>query len=178
MHRRITSLCANIANVLCTGRGFARPALLAVLAVLLFTAGCAKYPAATAPLGGTASGNAISRTALSNVGVRYKSGGTTPSSGFDCSGLICWTYAQYGIPLPRTTSEQVKVGSAVRKNDLRPGDLVIFTTSGRRLHSGIYTGNGKFVHSPSSGKSVREESLEAEYWRTRFISGRRPRQIQ
>ncbi len=156
-----------------------RTGLLLGLLLLLFATGCAKLPASTAPVGGTASGDAITKTARSNIGVRYKAGGTSPSVGFDCSGLVCWTYGQYGIALPRTAREQMDVGTAVRKENLRPGDLVVFKISNRRgYHCGIYSGNGMFIHSPSTGKTVREESINSNYWRGRFITARRVSQLQ
>lgn len=149
----------------------------AALLLLLLVSGCAKYPASTAPLGGTASGQAISRTAHSAVGTPYRSGGNSPNVGFDCSGLVCWAYAKNGIALPRTTVEQRKVGQSVRKRELQPGDVVVFRIR-RGLHTGIYTGNGKFIHSPSRGKKVREESLSQAYWQNAFVEGRRHRQVQ
>ena len=141
--------------------------------LLLALNGCAKY---TPP--GTASGRQICDTALANIGVRYKMGGSLPSTGFDCSGLVQWTFAQHGIPVPRTTGEQNKAGAPVTKKQLRPGDLVVFKISGRNnLHTGIYTGNGKFVHSPGTGKRVREEPLDSRYWKNRFLAGRRMPQV-
>ncbi len=153
----------------------AKPLLIALALLLLVSAGCAKHPSATAPVGfGKASGEAISNTARSNIGVRYKIGGTNPSTGFDCSGLVIWTYGQYGISMPRTAREQMSMGASIRKDQLRPGDLVVFKISSRRgYHTGIYSGHGKFVHSPSSGKTVREEALNAEYWQKRFVGARR-----
>ncbi|MDR1360503.1 MAG: C40 family peptidase [Deltaproteobacteria bacterium] len=144
--------------------------------LLLVLDGCAKY---SPPPTGTASGRQICDTARSNLGVRYKTGGTLPSTGFDCSGLIQWTFAQYGIPVPRTTREQAKTGLDVAKKNLRPGDLVVFKISGRNnLHTGIYTGNGKFIHSPGTGKRVREEALDSKYWKSRFLTARRMPQIK
>jgi cell wall-associated NlpC family hydrolase len=144
--------------------------------LLLVLDGCAKY---SPPPMGTASGRQICDTARSNLGVRYKTGGTLPSTGFDCSGLIQWTFAQHGISVPRTTREQVKAGAGVAKKQLRPGDLVVFKISGRNnLHTGIYTGNGKFIHSPGTGKRVREEALDSKYWKGRFLTARRMPQVK
>ena len=151
--------------------------LPAVLLVLLLASGCAKYPASTEPLGGTVAGKAISRTARSAVGTPYRPGGNSPRSGFDCSGLVCWAYAQNGVSLPRTTVEQKNIGRAVSKDRLQPGDVVVFNIR-RGLHTGIYTGDGKFIHSPSRGKTVREESLNQKYWKDRFVVGRRHRQVE
>ena len=95
--------------------GFCFPvrALWAVSVLLLLTLdGCAKY---TPPPPGTASGRQICDTARANIGVRYKMGGALPSTGFDRSGLVQWTFAQYGIPVPRTTGKQVKAGVEVAK---------------------------------------------------------------
>ena len=147
--------------------------LSAMLLVLLLASGCAKYPASTEPLGGTV----ISRTARSAVGTPYRPGGNSPKSGFDCSGLVCWAYAQNGVSLPRTAVEQRNIGRAVPKDRLQPGDVVVFNIR-RGLHTGIYTGDGKFIHSPSRGKTVREENLNQQYWKDRFVVGRRHRQVE
>jgi cell wall-associated NlpC family hydrolase len=148
-------------------------ALALLLALALFFQGCSLH---SGPSQGTASGNSISRTALSTVGTRYAYGGAHPSKGFDCSGLVCWVYSQNGLRLPRTAREQSQVGSAVSKSGLRPGDLVVFKIQSD-LHTGIYTGQGKFVHSPSSGKTVRVDKLTNKYWLNKFVAGRRHRQL-
>lgn len=137
--------------------------------------GCSLHSGADVE-GASASGRAISRTALSAVGTPYVYGGSKPSEGFDCSGLVCWSYARHGLALPRTAKEQSSMGNAVSKGGLQAGDVVVFKIRSG-LHTGIYTGSGKFVHSPSSGKKVREESLNSSYWRNKFIAGRRLRQI-
>jgi cell wall-associated NlpC family hydrolase len=155
----------------------ARTLLPVLVCALLLASSCAKYPSSTAPLGGTASGRAISRTALSLVGTPYRAGGDSPQSGFDCSGLVRWAYAKNGISLPRTAVEQRNAGTPVSKSDLQPGDIIVFSIR-RGWHTGIYTGNGKFVHSPSRGKSVCEEDLKQRYWNDHFIAGRRHRQIR
>ncbi len=116
----------------------------------------------------------VVRTALSQVGVPYRSGGESPSEGFDCSGLIVWTYAQYGVKLPRTAAEQARVGRAVGKAAMQPGDIVCFNIGRKARHTGLYVGRSYFVHSPSSGKTVTVESLETEYWKKRFAGARRP----
>ena len=148
-----------------------------VLLLMLFASGCAKYPASTAPLGGTVTGQAVSRAARSAVGTPYRPGGETLTSGFDCSGLVCWAYAKNGVALPRTTVEQRRVGRSVSWSDLQPGDVVVFNIR-RGLHTGIYSGDGKFIHSPSRGKTVREEDINQAYWKEKFLEGRRPRQVQ
>lgn len=129
------------------------------------------------PSGPTVAGSRVSNTALSAIGTRYVSGGTTPNKGFDCSGLVCWAYAQNGVSMPRTAREQSKVGSSVSKKSLRAGDLVVFKIRGG-MHTGIYTGKGKFVHSPSRGKTVREDKIDSIYWNDKFVAGRRHNRLQ
>lgn len=107
-------------------------------------------------------------------GIRYRSGGDSPETGFDCSGYVSWVYGEHGIALPRTAREQSRVGQPVRKKDLQPGDIVAFRIRSRTgYHTGIYTGNGNFIHSPSSGKSVTETSMSDGYWSKRYIGARR-----
>jgi cell wall-associated NlpC family hydrolase len=112
----------------------------------------------------------------SNIGVPYRFGGTSPATGFDCSGLVCWSYSQVGIQLPRSAREQLLFGDAVEKRkDLEPGDIVVFKGMRNRTgwHAGIYTGDGKFVHSPTTGKSVTESSLNEAYYAKRYAGARR-----
>lgn len=154
-----------------------RRALLAGLAgLMLLGAGCSLHKATpvTAPCDGTPAD--VVRAARTQLGVPYRDGGTDPGEGFDCSGLVCWTYAQCGIAMPRNSSRQMAMGRPVSKAQLRPGDLVGFRTSrwrGSATHTGIYTGNGKFIHSPRSGSTVREDSLNSSYWKTRLAAMRR-----
>ena len=119
-------------------------------------------------------GSSVAQMARSQVGSRYRAGGTTPS-GFDCSGLIWWVYRQHGISVPRVTDAQAKAGSGVSRSAMRPGDILVFDTNRGRtgLHTGIYIGNGRFVHSPTSGKRVREDPISMEYWDKRLIRVRR-----
>ena len=115
------------------------------------------------------------QTARSQIGAHYRLGGTTPK-GFDCSGLIWWAYRQHGINVPRVTDAQAKAGYGVGRGiAMRPGDILVFDTNRGRtgLHTALYTGNGRFVHSPTSGKRVREDSLAQEYWKKRLIRIRR-----
>lgn len=93
------------------------------------------------------------------LGLPYVNGGVTPN-GFDCSGFVQYVYAHFGIKLPRTTSEQVKVGVKVNQSDLKPGDIVFFGTANNVYHDGIYIGGGRFIHSPKTGDVVRIEYLK------------------
>jgi cell wall-associated NlpC family hydrolase len=104
------------------------------------------------------------------VGTRYVWGGTSPS-GFDCSGLVQFVYAHFGIPLPRTTYGQFGRGRRVSRWGLRPGDLVFFDGVG---HVGMYVGNGRFIHAPHTGTRVRIQMLSGSYG-SRFVGGRRLR---
>jgi hypothetical protein len=113
--------------------------------------------------------------ALNYLGIPYRFGGSTPGSGFDCSGLITYAAAQsLGVKLPRNAAEMADVGRSVDRSSLRIGDLVFFNTTGRSYsHVGIYLGDERFVHAPSSGGVVRIENLQAAYWSKRYEGARR-----
>ncbi|MDR3176724.1 MAG: C40 family peptidase [Desulfovibrio sp.] len=147
----------------------------ALFLLLLFVQGCSLRHGASESEG-SASGRAISETALSMVGVPYKPGGADPKTGFDCSGLVSWSYSRNGISLPRTTGGQSGLGSAVRRSGLKPGDILVFRIK-NGLHTGIYTGAGKFVHSPGRGKTVRVDDVHGAYWQPRFVAGRRLKRV-
>ena len=100
--------------------------------------------------------------AKSSIGTPYRFGGSSPETGFDCSGLVCWTYEQVGVRVPRRAQDQLGAGSRVlKRSELRPGDIVVFKGTNNRTgwHSGIYTVNVNFVHRPRSWKKVTEHSL-------------------
>jgi murein DD-endopeptidase len=107
------------------------------------------------------------------VGKPYKYAGDTPA-GFDCSGLVRYSYGKAGIRMPRDTQSQRKQSVLVSVRNLREGDLLFFDQEGKKAsHVGIYIGNGRFVHAPSSGGKVRTDSLKAEFWRKHFVEARR-----
>ena len=109
-------------------------------------------------------------------GVLAHPASSSPREGFDCSGLVQHVYREaLGIELPRTSRQMGQRGSWIALKDLAPGDLVFFQT-GRHpnSHVGVYIGNHRFVHAPSSGSLVRVESINRRYWLTRFNGGRRP----
>lgn len=115
------------------------------------------------------------RIARSAIGTPYVSGGMSPG-GFDCSGLVCWTYKNIGITLPRTAREQSMVGRRVtNKADMQAGDIVTFRHPRRGYHTGIYVGDGKFIHSPRRRSTVRVASLDDPYFRDIFTGARRIR---
>ncbi len=113
------------------------------------------------------------RTAHTQLGTPYRSGGCDPNTGFDCSGFTTWVFNRYGIHLPRSSREQYQVGTTVAKNSLRKGDLVFFRSKRGVNHVGIYLENGKFIHSASNGKTVTISHLDEDYWRTHYAGGRR-----
>jgi len=122
------------------------------------------------PKTGTHRGLAIARDM---VGIPYRYGGASPS-GFDCSGLVYYAYRKAGIQVSRTTTEQYRQSKRVRISQLQPGDLLFFAISrNKRSHVGIYAGNDRFIHAPSSGKLVSYASLDNPYWQARLTGAGR-----
>jgi X-X-X-Leu-X-X-Gly heptad repeat protein len=94
------------------------------------------------------------------IGLPYKWGGTSPKTGFDCSGFVQWLYAQQGVQIPRVTYDQANAGTPVEKADLKPGDIVFFEPSAKGPgHEGLFIGDGKFIESPHTGASIRISTL-------------------
>jgi cell wall-associated NlpC family hydrolase len=114
------------------------------------------------------------KTAESFVGVPYLWGGTSPSTGFDCSGLSMTVYQLNGLDLPRSSKEQYQTGAPVEKNDLLKGDLVFFATSGKGkvAHVGIYVGDGRFIHAAGKGKNIRVDHLSKSFYKKTYLGGR------
>jgi len=104
-------------------------------------------------------------------GVRYVYGGSSPRTGFDCSGFVRYVYAHFGLTLAHSSYAQFGRGRRVNRGSLRPGDLVFFDGLG---HVGIYIGNGRFIHAPRTGTRVRIETL-AGWYGSRFVGARRLR---
>jgi len=113
--------------------------------------------------------------AMSLVGINYRRGGNSPENGLDCSGFVRYVFREaQGKELPRTSAEISKLGESVDKQDLQPGDLVFFNTLRHAFsHVGIYLGDNKFIHSPSSGGAVRIDNMDRSYWKARFNGARR-----
>lgn len=113
--------------------------------------------------------------ALGFIGVPYKWGGSSPDTGFDCSGLIRFLYAQItGQTLQGNAAEISRVGEIIDKSELQPGDLVFFNTLRRPFsHVGIYLGNSRFVHAPSRGGTVEIVDMSQRYWKNRYNGARR-----
>ncbi|ANH71475.1 C40 family peptidase [Ralstonia insidiosa] len=113
--------------------------------------------------------------ALGMIGLRYRFGGNTPESGLDCSGFVRYVFNDtFGFLLPRRAVEMSRVGTSVETAELRPGDLVFFNTMRHTFsHVGIYIGDNKFVHAPSTGSKIRVDDMTASYWVSRYNGARR-----
>ena len=112
--------------------------------------------------------------------IRYVRGGRDPSTGFDCSGFVRYVFAHaIGLQLPTNSASQFLAGLKVNRADMKPGDLVFFRTHGKRniSHVGIYISEGRFIHSPATGKSVEISRLNDAYWAKRFAGAKRPEAI-
>jgi hypothetical protein len=117
----------------------------------------------------------ISIEAMSLVGVPYRWGGNTPDSGFDCSGLVSYVVRRAAlVNLPRTTEQMGNVGVSISTDEISPGDLIFFNTTGRaHSHVGIYVGQYRFVNAPKTGGAVRIDYVTNPYWAQRFDGIRR-----
>jgi cell wall-associated NlpC family hydrolase len=132
------------------------------------------FPTPTSTVEKPAATPELIATALALRGTPYLNGGSEPAHGFDCSGFVQWVFAQHGTALPRETRAQYDEGRRIRRDEVRPGDLVFFQTVSRGpSHVGIALGAGQFVHAPSSRGVVRVESFASEYWSSRWVGARR-----
>ncbi|MDN5781141.1 MAG: C40 family peptidase [Luteimonas sp.] len=122
-----------------------------------------------------ASANAVLMRAISLVGTPYRYGGNTPESGFDCSGLVNYVYRDMlDLKLPRTSRDLAAFqGPRIAPERLTTADLVFFGSGGSVSHVGIYVGEGRFVHAPSTGGTVRLDRLDGPYWRDHYSGARR-----
>jgi cell wall-associated NlpC family hydrolase len=142
---------------------------MAGLLLLVSLSGCSTT--ASSPSGNAAQQGAA--IAQSMAGSPYRYGGATPR-GFDCSGLVYYAYRKAGISVPRTTQAQYRRSERIALSDILRGDLLFFRLASRGIsHVGIYTGNGKFIHAPSSGKRVAYAQLENPYWKKRLLTAGR-----
>jgi murein DD-endopeptidase len=151
-------------------------ARLAVALLVATLAGCAGAPEAPdRPV--VRASDETARKALDHaremVGRPYKYAGNTPA-GFDCSGLVNYSYGKAGVRMPRDTRSQRQSTVPVSARNLRAGDLLFFDQEGSKAsHVGLYIGEGRFVHAPSTGGKVRVDSLKADYWKKHFVDARR-----
>src|SRR5690606_38865274 len=116
---------------------------------------------------------------LALLGTPYRWGGSSPDSGFDCSGLVGYVFrTALGIELPRISRDMANDGIKVDRGSLVPGDLVFFGRRGKRVdHVGIYIGEGRFLHAPRTGRDVTVSQLDTGYWANRFLQARRVAQL-
>ena len=122
-----------------------------------------------------AAANAVLMRAISLVGTPYRYGGNTPAGGFDCSGLVNYVYSDMlDLRLPRSSRELAGVqGPKIDQPRLTAADLVFFGSAGNVSHVGIYVGEGRFVHAPSTGGTVRLDRLDGPYWRDHYSGAKR-----
>ena len=154
--------------------------LLAALASLLAACGGAPrrprpQPPLTAGTPRADAANSVLFRAIALVGTPYHFGGNTPQGGFDCSGLVGYVFRDAaGVSLPRTSTEMGDLPARKLAGDaLQSGDLVFFEDGRRISHVGIYVGEGRFVHAPNSGGTVRLDNLDGAWWREHFAYGKR-----
>ncbi|WP_260957457.1 C40 family peptidase [Pseudomonas citri] len=126
------------------------------------------------PMATKASSNVLSR-AVNVLGTPYRWGGSSPSKGFDCSGLVKYAFNDATFDLPRTSNAMASGhGEKVDRNDLKPGDLIFFKLKSRRVnHVAIYLGNDRFIHAPRRGKSVSIDTLNKPYWDSHYVVAKR-----
>lgn len=111
--------------------------------------------------------------ALSLIETQYRFGGNNPEAGLDCSGMVSYVFQQVaGVRLPHNAAQIAQVSRPIDRDELRPGDLVFFNTNGQPFsHMGIFIGDNRFVHAPSSRGRVRIEHMHSRYFADRFIAG-------
>jgi cell wall-associated NlpC family hydrolase len=136
-------------------------------------------PAAHGPLPTAAAPDgSVLGVARAFVGTPYVWGGASPSTGFDCSGLVQWSYGRVGVALPRTAQQQFDATVRVRRDELQPGDLVFFAHTYPShepiTHVGIYAGNGRMLNAPVEGDVIREMDVFTGFWGSHFAGAGRP----
>jgi len=144
--------------------------LASLLVIGIFVSGCASEPESR---GASESAATASNVAVSMVGKPYRYGGRTPK-GFDCSGLVYYSFRHAGMEVPRSTESLRTTSRKVSLSRIGRGDLLFFNQEGKySSHVGIYLGDGRFVHAPSSGKRVRIDRLSDPYWKNHLVDARR-----
>jgi len=147
-------------------------------ALLLCACAGAPHPAPSvtsrpATIGGLELGHRIAASALAETGKPYRYGGNGPDA-YDCSGLVRFAHAAQAVAVPRTTEEQFRSARPVPVADIVPGDLLFFRFDGPKVaHVAIYTGDGRFVHAPQSGRSVETRSLDDPWYRSQLVGAGR-----
>lgn len=140
---------------------------------VLALAGCSSNATVAEPAKRLSVGERAAAVALDQVGVPYRYGGSNPS-GFDCSGLVQYSYIKAGVRVPRTTRQLWSAADTVGRGDLQPGDLLFFNIEGKMSHVGMYLGGQRFVHAPQSGRTVSVASLESPFYKSALTRAGRP----
>lgn len=148
--------------------------LFSLVVLTLGLSGCATHSPGSDGVGIDDVGSQAAQIAYQQVGLPYRFGGSSPS-GFDCSGLVHYSYAMAGAAVPRTTGALWQSSRPVERDALRAGDLLFFDVNGKMSHVGMYIGDRRFVHAPSSGKTVTVASLDMPYYSQALIRAGRPR---
>ena len=153
--------------------------IVATLALAALLAGCGGYSSIDRPSEEPGqqqkpedAGRQAVKMAEEFIGTPYRSGGTS-TAGVDCSGLTFTVFRRIGIRLPRTSDEQARAGNHIDRDNLRAGDLVFFGKGSNVTHVGIYSEDGEFIHASTRSRSVRYDSLDTKYFRSRYIGARR-----
>jgi len=149
-------------------------ALLGTALIMGLNSGCGSLPAQASSPPRDEVRYQVVMTAAAMLGTPYLYGGNSPDEGFDCSGLVQYSYAQAGISLPRTTMQLFRESRHIRITMLKPGDVLFFKLNGKRVsHIAIYLGDRRFIHAPKTGRDVAIGSLNNRYWRKRLVSAAR-----
>lgn len=151
-------------------RGNAATGLLGIMTTALLATGCAGTPVKDSRPASSDVGGRITELALSMLGVQYRYGGANPRDGFDCSGLVYYTYTSNGHAVPRTALAQFDAARKIPLAQAVEGDLVFFRDQEELSHVGIYLGDGRFVHAPSSGSTVRVANIDAPYYQRNLVA--------
>ena len=152
--------------------------LLPVLLATVFAAGCAstapqppsRREAVVEADAEISLGDAVAEIAMGMVGTPYTYGGTDPRQGFDCSGLVFYTYTQAGYRVPRTSQELFRAARKIALGDAGAGDVMFFQDQEKLSHVGIYLGDGLFVHAPATGRQVAVASIDAPYYQRHLVA--------
>jgi len=119
-------------------------------------------------------GREVVFSAQQHIGLPYIWGGEDPNRGFDCSGLVKFTFEEFNITLPHRADLQFNYGVTVKREELQPGDIVFFSTGGYPIgHVGIYAGNDQFIHAPRRGKPIQINSLSDGWYSQRYVGAKR-----
>jgi cell wall-associated NlpC family hydrolase len=149
-----------------------RSLLLAIVATLILGACGTMSPPRSST--GTAEGNEVAMYAMGLIGTGYRFGGKNPQAGLDCSGMVSYVYREaIGLKVTGSAADMARQGREIDKDEVQPGDLVFFDTQNRSFsHVGIYIGNGRFIHAPSTNGKVRIAKMNNVYFAKRFEMAR------